>query len=307
MKEKIKISNMLLITLLATLLLSVFISHNSYALGKTGHKVVCKIAYEHLNNDTRLAVNHLLTYLPKTHKKRINSYHHRRANAAVTYIDSCSWADAIKRDKSYIKFKPWHYISVPRNATHVTPQSCTKNCITTAIKFHKNVLATEHPSWKKLQALMFLNHWIGDIHQPMHVNFASDRGGNKVLVDYKVNNCKNMHWLWDECLLYPAAKVKNKHIFYQQTYNNVIELKNDVLIKKWQKDSVYDWATESLLIARLPSVKYCSIEKNDFCAPYKQKKIVLNKSYQKQHKKILERRILQAGVRLAHTLNESLK
>ncbi len=301
-----KISNTTFILSIA-LFLGLFVSKQSFALGKVGHKVVCKIAYDNISPALQTKVDNLVNHLPKKHKKLINKYHHQKTNADISYIDTCSWADAIKRDKSYNKFKPWHYISVPRNTLKITDKSCKKHCITTAITFHTNALINEESPWKKLQALMFLSHWVGDIHQPMHVGYASDRGGNKIKVKYKESKCKNMHWLWDECLLYPVAKVRNQEVFFQQSYKNALSYSTPALTKKWQQSTLYDWATESLAIARTPSVSYCSLQKNNVCAPIAKKMQKLPASYQKDHQPILERRILQAGLRLAQTLEKALE
>jgi hypothetical protein len=285
---------------------SLFFATNSYALGKVGHKVVCQVAYEHLTPSIQGKIDTLMTHLPDKHKTLINKYHHKRKNTQVNYVDTCSWADAIKRDKSFNKYKPWHYIQMPRNATEVTKNSCKKNCITNAITLHKNALKHETNKWKKLQALMFLSHWVGDIHQPMHVNFASDRGGNKIKIKYKESKCKNMHWLWDECLLYPVSKVRNQSIFFDHVYNEVSNKWKKSPVVQWQKDSVYKWATESLTIARTPSVLYCRVNKNNTCEPINKKIIKLPTSYQNTHKPMLEKRMLQASARLSQTLIEAL-
>ena len=51
---------------------------------------------------------------------------------------------------------------------------------------------------KRLIALESLGHWVGDIHQPLHVSFEDDRGGN----DIRVSGCsKNLHAVWDNCLV----------------------------------------------------------------------------------------------------------
>ncbi len=294
----------LLFTLMVT---SLFFTSNSYALGKVGHKVVCKIAYEHLTPTIQGKVDELITYLPKKHKTLINKYNHKSKNTPVSYIDACSWADAIKRDKSFNQFKPWHYMQISRDATAVTEQFCDKGCITKAVAFHQSALTTETNQWEKLKALMFLSHWIGDIHQPMHVGFASDRGGNNIKVKYKESQCKNMHWLWDECLLYPVSKVRNQHLFFEQVYNKVENQWNNSSIKNWQEDSILTWATESLTLARTPSVLYCKIGKNNMCVPIKNKTTKLPLSYQKTHQPLLEKRLLQASARLTKTLSVALK
>lgn len=337
-------SNFISISILSSLLLSLLFTPYTFALGKIGHQVICQLAFDNLPTNTQNKVNKLLEVLPKKHKNLINKYNHRKTNATVTFADSCTWADAIRRDKSFNKYKKWHYLNVARDETEVTAQTCNNNCITAAIKHHIRILLTpnskEHTSWEKLQALMFLGHWLGDIHQPMHVNFASDSGGNRTKVsmldatnkDKKYVKCNNMHWLWDECLLYPKAKPSNtpKNSAYQgniyQSNKTLFSRLHNTLSKQWEKapvvqwqqDSLYTWATESLTIARQPSVLYCVTKENDYCMSLSTTKsrstqakknkatLKLPEDYQGEHQQILEKRMLQAAVRLAYTLEQSL-
>ena len=52
---------------------------------------------------------------------------------------------------------------------------------------------------KNLQLLKSLGHWISDLHQPMHVSFADDRGANKIDVGSPCNT--NLHSVWDTCII----------------------------------------------------------------------------------------------------------
>lgn len=302
--------------------LSLMFSQQALALGKVGHQVICQLAFDHLSVSTQNKVTELLTTLPKRHKKLINEYNHKNVNTKVTFADSCTWADAIKKDKNFDKFKKWHYLNVSRDNTEVTSNNCDKNCITQAIKIHTKLLSKNNKpsktsSWEQLQALMFLGHWIGDIHQPMHINFKSDLGGNKTKVIMYYSNlghlkkakCNNMHWLWDECLLYPSAKTRNRDLI-KQLQKTLTQRWDSSPISSWQNSSVYQWATESLIIARTPSVLYCkmnnAIDEKKYCIPREEKIIKLPLNYQKQHKNILEKRLLQAAARLTSTLESSL-
>ncbi len=101
---------------------------------------------------------------------------------------------------------------------------------------------------------MFLGHWLVDIHQPLHVSFASDLGGNKVKIT-STSKCNNLHWYWDECLL------KNEGL----TFNDKLKQ----LQKQWQqtpalllrqtvdKNITASWADESFQIIQQASFQYC--------------------------------------------------
>src|SRR5215470_7524440 len=61
------------------------------------------------------------------------------------------------------------------------------------------VLRTSYDDAAKLASLKFLGHWVGDIHQPLHVSFADDRGGNHIRAS---GSCVNsLHTVWDACII----------------------------------------------------------------------------------------------------------
>src|SRR5260370_36089555 len=73
-----------------------------------------------------------------------------------------------------------------------------------AIKKDFEVLSSSNASQaKKLGSLKFLGHWVGDIHQPLHVSFEDDRGGNNVLVTGECGS--NLQSAWDTCLVLKAV------------------------------------------------------------------------------------------------------
>lgn len=284
--------------------ISLFFTQQAFALAKVGHKVVCQLAFDHATLNTQNKINNLLKHLPQKHITLINTYNHEKRNNKITFAKACTWADAIKRKSEFDQYKKWHYINIPRNQTQITPETCNKNCITTAINLHTKQLSELAPSWEKLQALMFLGHWLGDIHQPMHVNYKSDLGGNRTKIKIKGIKCNNMHWLWDDCLL-NTAKVAPQ-ILFTQLHQQLSTKWDTAPIEQWQKDSLYVWATESLTIARLPSVSYCALNKSNDCLPLKENKIQLPYKYLEKHSPILKNRLLQASARLVGTLEDVL-
>jgi S1/P1 Nuclease len=48
----------------------------------------------------------------------------------------------------------------------------------------------------RLIVLKSVGHWVGDIHQPLHVSFVDDRGGNNIRVSGQCAG--NLHATWDE-------------------------------------------------------------------------------------------------------------
>lgn len=290
-----------------------FCSRSANAMGSMAHQLVCQLAFDHLSNEKQQVLSLKINQIPISHKRRINAFLHKPLTRNINFSQSCVWADAIKKDHGYDHFKAWHYINVPRNITKVLPEYCDKHCIIDAIPFHQKQYLSTKDSWRKLQALLFLSHWYGDIHQPFHVSYASDLGGNKTSVQLNsavrhIKKCDNMHWIWDECLLnLPQRNVSNESL--KKNYTNIQKLwektPQNVLLN-WQNSTVLDMATESLSIVRTPSVQYCQLTQG-ICVPIIPQKN-LPTSYYSEFHPVLTKRLLQAAVRLnatlVHLLNE---
>lgn len=288
-------------------------ANNSFALGKLGHKLVCQLSFDLLSINNQEKIQTLINKIPKKHQQLINRFNHQSKNNQLTYADTCTWADAVKKLDDYKKYNAWHYLNVRRNSTKVTQQSCLKNCITHAILFHQQQLAVKNNNWQRTQALMFISHWVADIHQPLHVSFASDRGGNNNKITMlKENNktikCRNLHWLWDECLLYPLSENLSAKQLHQKLLPLLtLQLKNIPRLtqKKWQQENIWQWATESLLIARRPDVHYCHKQQHE-CLSLSSQKLKLSKDYHQLFSPVLQKRVLQAAIRLTNLLEKSL-
>jgi len=285
------------------LLVSLFLfSLPSFALGKLGHQLVCQIAFDHLSKDKQQHINQLLLNMPSTTKALINHYLYQDKKAPITFAKTCIWADAIKKNKQFDKFKPWHYINVSRSTKHITDDSCRSNCVTQAIKIDQALLKTTQNPWKKTQALMFLGHWLGDIHQPLHVSYASDWGGNKIKINSPDKKCTNLHWLWDTCLL------SREHLNKQQWLVKLNKQWQQVPIKQWQQTSISQWADESLQLVRKANLGYCHVNSQGVCkmSTKEQSAHLYSPAYQAHYSALLQQRLLQAAARLNKLLEQAL-
>lgn len=121
-----------------------------------------------------------------------------------------TWADDVRPSR------PWtaafHYINVPDwICSYVESRDCptTEGCVDRAIQNYTNRLANRQLSaFERAEALKYLVHFIGDIHQPMHVGFAGDLGGNRLTGAFFGSNT-NLHSLWDGAL--PLRRVNTAH------------------------------------------------------------------------------------------------
>lgn len=299
-----------IIAYLATLSLLLISSafQPAYALGKLGHQLVCDLAYQALTPNAKGQVDQLLTSLSKTEKERINAYNFAKKSSTMTLGKACTWPDAIKKLDNYNQYRSWHYVNLGRDEQALTHHTCQKDCITQAILYHQAQLTQPNSRQQRSEALMFLGHWLGDIHQPLHVSFSSDLGGNKTKIEAQGVKCSSMHWLWDQCLLTRQTPYKKLTQQYQQMFSLLTkQLANtsNADIVKWQKASVIDWANESFAIATLPNTKYCQSTSSS-CQPHNLP-IKLNSAELDVMSQQINQRVLMASVRLAHQLNTAFQ
>ncbi len=150
------------------------------AWGDTAHRIICEIAFKELNPQARDEVKRLIRLDP----------------VFFTFSGSCIWPDhPRKRSRE-------HFVNLPRSATQLGNDPCplADKCLVTAIEVDLEIVAdTGAHDASKLDALKFLGHWVGDIHQPMHVSFKDDRGGNRIK---EAGPCsRNLHAVWDGCIV----------------------------------------------------------------------------------------------------------
>jgi hypothetical protein len=274
-----------------------FASQSVWALGQLGHQLVCQLAFDNLSKQHQQQINQLLQQLPVDEQRMLNRYVRADESSPITFAKSCTWADAIKKQPQYQQFKTWHFVNVARDIEHITDNVCQRDCVTAAIPYHLNQVKTLADGRQKLEALMFLGHWLGDIHQPLHVSFADDWGGNKITVPSIDGRCTNMHWLWDECLL------TRSNLSYEQLLSALHQQWQRSPIQQWQQSRVSQWADESLQLVRSPELGYCTLH-DQLCDMPNPVQLVSN--YQDKFFPVLMQRMVQASARLSFLLDHNL-
>src|SRR5256885_1050309 len=119
----------------------------------------------------------------------------------VTLASISTWADQVRPSRT--ETGPWHYIDIPIDKVHLDMQrDCPKGvCVIAKIEdFEKVLAAPETPPKERKEALMFIVHFVGDMHQPLHCSDNKDKGGNGVKVDF-FGKPSNLHTVWDSGLL----------------------------------------------------------------------------------------------------------
>jgi S1/P1 Nuclease len=117
--------------------------------------------------------------------------------------DATVWPDCVRgRYRDRFAFSaPWHYQNISVCADFDINARCENgDCVTAQIPRQQAILADRsRPASERLQALAFLVHLIGDMHQPLHLGDKSDLGGNNVRAAYgaKAPDRMNLHRIWD--------------------------------------------------------------------------------------------------------------
>ena len=107
------------------------------------------------------------------------------------------WADQVRGQPQWRHSAPWHYVNIPdagdpRNA----PRNPEGSVITAIERFYDELRSQAVPDAERAVALRFLVHFVADIHQPLHVGRAEDRGGNRIAVAW-ADEETNLHSFWD--------------------------------------------------------------------------------------------------------------
>jgi S1/P1 Nuclease len=146
--------------------------------------------------------------------------------------------------------------------------------------------------------LKFLGHWVGDIHQPLHVSFEDDRGGNIILVTGECGS--NLHSAWDTCLVLKAVGED-----VGEAATELMKTITPAKLGSWIiRSAPMDWANESFAIAERSQTEYC-IRQGASC-DQPSGKVKLDAAYVAANVPIVKEQLQKAGVRLAHLLNAAL-
>ena len=246
----------------------------AHAWGSQGHRIVGELAARQLTPAASAQVQRLLAGEPEP-----------------TLAGIANWADQLRESDPELgkKSSRWHYINFPRSdCSYVPPRDCPDgNCAIAAI--NRNFLAlsdTRRSDAERRDALKFLVHLVGDIHQPLHAGYADDRGGNDFQINYRDTGW-NLHSVWDSLIvkssgLDPAA--------YAARLSREPALPADPTLRS-DRPAV-EWALES-----------CRIIEADHLYPDKH---VIGDDYLQAHRAEVDRRLRQAGRRLAGMINFAL-
>lgn len=259
-----------LLSLLIFLMIVSSLSSKLLAWGTTGHRIIAEIAEKNLNRKATKNINKLLD---KQH---------------MAYW--ANWPDEIKSDTTgrWDHTHIWHFVNAPayisksqyidtiKNIQHDNIYSALNKLIE-ILKDKKNTKT------ERKEALIFIIHLMGDMHQPMHAGRAEDRGGNSIKVQWFGQNT-NLHSLWD-------SKLIDSEKYSYTEYATVLNVLSNKEKRNKQAGCIESWLYESHTIA---NYIYSSTQPEQS----------LSYNYDYKMRSIINDQLQKAGLRLAKLLNE---
>lgn len=231
--------------------------------GQKGHDTTAFVAEKHLTPVTVQSVDSILD------------------GRSIVYWSN--WLDNASHNDDYAYTKTWHYKNIDGN-DYLMAKINPDGDVVTGLREQIAILSNPDSEKKdKALALKILIHLMGDLHQPMHMGHASDKGGNQINVRY-FGRPSNLHSIWDSSLIESAHKWS--YTEWQQQIDG-LSPENEILLISGNID---DWGAKTFEIAKVvynyfPEGKEVSYNEVADWAP------------------VIEDQLLIGGLRLAHVLN----
>ena len=232
--------------------------------GQTGHRVVGLVADNHLTKRAKNKINFLLD--------------------GNSLANVSTYADEIKAEKKYSYISKWHYINIPLNKKFDEIEREKGGDIIYAI--NKCIQVLKSPKYNKKEKsfhLKLLVHFIGDIHQPMHLGSKEDRGGNDVKL-FWFGNITNLHRIWDTQI------IESHNMSYTEMASD-LPIFTPNQIKFETNKSINNWVEETRIYTRQI---YSESPPNG----------KLGYEYRYKNLPIIKSQLYKAGIRLASILNK---
>ena len=296
--------NPIRISILFAAVLGLAVLPRAQAWGPEGHEIVAEIALRYLTPAARAAVDDVLgTY-------KLGDY------------DVASWPDTIRGDKEYDALYPrngrWHYIDFDAGMWYdddfklETPKD-GDDIVTQILRWRDELKGGKLEGERRLDALRFLVHFVGDVHQPMHCAFRyGDQGGNMLPVnsftgqnyafgpESELDYPASLHSVWDEYLVSELVAGRKTKDVSRALHKDITSDQ----VRLWMHDDVMNWAVDSYWIARKKAYRMTNGEK----FPYKWARPGMDltrENYIDAQVPVVAEQLQKAGVRLAGLLNSA--
>jgi nuclease S1 len=267
------------------------------AWGPTGHRVVAEIAQRHLTPAARERIAVILR--------------------GYSLAEVANWADELRFDPQFDKYKKLHFATVAnglKSYRNAKPDPCGD--LVTAIgalsAFLKSGSRDDLFAVKALTdksdgtgknacnpqqtepissdtALRLLVHFMGDLHQPLHVG-GTDLGGNAVNVNWMKRWQTNLHSTWDD------EMVDFERLDYLE-YAGFLDHVSEAEVARLQAGDTIAWADED--VAMRPALYVFPDDKPPVTGPH-----LISYGYTGAQRDRMRSQLMKGGLRLAGLLNK---
>lgn len=237
--------------------------------GQVGHRIIARVVAARLSPDAAREVKRLLD--------------------GASLAEIASWADDVRRDRPATG--PWHYVNIPVTETRYDAAKYCKDgdCVVGALERQIALLGDRtRPKAERAEALKWVVHLVGDLHQPLHAGDRGDRGGNDVRLTYDAKQ-GNLHALWDTGLLLATGDDEETYV---RRITGILARRGD--LRTVAAGTPVDWAMESHDVAR------------DVVYPFLPQSLELDGRYLGLVRPAMDDRLLRAAVRLGAVLERTL-
>ena len=232
--------------------------------GRNGHRATGEIAQQYLTKKALKKIDHLLN------------------GQSLAFVST--YADEIKSDELYRSYGPWHYVNFPFGVRYEDHPKNDRGDIVVAIENCIRVLKDENETREnKAFNLKMLVHFIGDLHQPLHIGLAEDKGAN----DFQVlwfDDGTNLHSVWD------TKMIESYNMSYSELAMNTDRL-SEAQLDYIKGGDVLSWMYESRKLCEDIYANTKSGEK-------------LGYQYMYRYVNTMRSQLQKGGIRLAVLLND---
>jgi hypothetical protein len=195
------------------------IAGQAWGWGATGHRAIGLIADNALRPSTRAAIRGLL--------------------GPDTLAEVGTWADDMRPDPAFRPFETWHYINWKDGETLANMERNPAGDLEKALESARTTLCERtKPRAERADALRWLVHLVGDLHQPLHVGLGGPtRGGNNLVVLW-FGEPANLHEVWDNGLLESTRLSFTEFVSF-------LDPPSEETLTAWRRGTFQEWLLES--------------------------------------------------------------
>ena len=255
------------------LLVVCLVAANAFAWGNSGHRITARLAQDRLSTEANQQVRQIL--------------------GQQFLSNIASLPDDWRNNDGARLTAGWHFVNTSiDDPSYDRARDCAGNqCVVEQIESMRVLLADESQSAAtRREALIYLVHFIGDLHQPFHtgsgiVDGQPDRGGNRINVRLG-DRQTNLHSAWDSGIL--ELRQLNVADYVEHLEDEIVPGLDVAAI---EGGAVADWATESHQIAQQQRVEDDT---------------TLSDDYIEAAQGIIDQRLARGAIRLAKVIEDAL-